>query len=61
MLSRATTTIANNINDKRFKATTAVLVTYVNVTDADRTVSFLLLHNLLSLIIDHTLTFKFEI
>ncbi|MCP9257182.1 Nidogen-like protein [Dirofilaria immitis] len=36
VLSRATNTIASNINNKKFQATTAVLVTYVNVTDADR-------------------------
>ncbi|VBB33000.1 unnamed protein product [Acanthocheilonema viteae] len=37
VLSRATKTVANSTNDKKFQATTAVLVTYVNVTDADRT------------------------
>lgn len=37
VLSRATKTIASSINDKKFQAKTAVLVTYINVTDADRT------------------------
>ncbi|EJD75008.1 nidogen [Loa loa] len=37
VLSRATKTIASSINDKKFQATTAILVTYVNVTKADRT------------------------
>uniref|UniRef100_A0A158Q893 EGF-like domain-containing protein n=1 Tax=Elaeophora elaphi TaxID=1147741 RepID=A0A158Q893_9BILA len=37
VLSRATKTIASSTNDKEFQATSAVLVTYVNVTDADRT------------------------
>lgn len=38
VLSRATMTISKSINDKKFQATTAVVVTYVNVTDADQTV-----------------------
>uniref|UniRef100_A0A915Q1X0 EGF-like domain-containing protein n=1 Tax=Setaria digitata TaxID=48799 RepID=A0A915Q1X0_9BILA len=37
VLSRATKTVAGSINDKKFQATTAVLVTYVNVTDPHRT------------------------
>ncbi|VDK89050.1 unnamed protein product, partial [Onchocerca ochengi] len=37
VISRATKTIASSINDQKFQATTAVLVTYVNVTDTDQT------------------------
>ncbi|VDK77265.1 unnamed protein product [Litomosoides sigmodontis] len=37
VLLRATKTVANSIEGKKFQATTAVLVTYVNVTDANRT------------------------
>lgn len=44
VLSRATKTVASSINDKTFQAMTAVLVTYVNVTEADRTVLFLNIH-----------------